>query len=507
MALAASRHDAASSVLTPSETDLALEPLVSGGVDVPHHGVGDVGVDVERRGARRPVAGALLPADRPPRERGARQPELIGAFPRQAQRHVPPGEGVGRGRRMRVGQHRQHERLGVPEGVPVVPRPGQALGGDHPPFGARARLQDVEQPEPDGLLDLGVAVDLDVGAGPELVEVGALLLEQPVPAGVPGRSQRGHHLVVQRGTGAPAGPPVRQVLHDPQPLPRLQPRGDRQPCHVGIALDVGRHVVGTLDVVVHRGGHPQPAVPGAVHHHRLGVVGDVRLADQRRFQHRGGARVAAEVGQRLVGHQFRLRHDPHRAVDRLDLVADRGDGPLGERHQPDRGDAHPASGRRGPLHLPGERAAPHVQQPLVGVQPPVPHIERLVVHQQPDQLAVGDVDDRLARLRVAVARLGVRQGPQLVERVEVAARQPVRIALVQVAAQAHVAVGEGEHRLGLRQAVQPQLRLPHAPRFDHEDRLLRAAGASAVPVAHSPSSSSERSPTTLSAPCRASAAP
>jgi hypothetical protein len=47
--------------------------------------------------------------------------------------------------------------------------------------------------------------------------------------------------------------------------------------------------------------------------------------------------------------------------------------------------------------------------PLFG-QVPVAHVERLVVDQQPGHLAVGDVDDRLPLLGVAVATLGVRQG-------------------------------------------------------------------------------------------------
>ena len=36
--------------------------------------------------------------------------------------------------------------------------------------------------------------------------------------------------------------------------------------------------------------------------------------------------------QRLVGDQLRLHHDPQRGVKGLDLVADRRDSPLGERH-------------------------------------------------------------------------------------------------------------------------------------------------------------------------------
>jgi hypothetical protein len=51
-------------------------------------------------------------------------------------------------------------------------------------------------------------------------------------------------------------------------------------------------------------------------------------------------------------------------------------------------------------------AGAQIQHPLVGQQPTVRDVERLVVEHQPDQLAVGDVDDRLALFGVAVATLG-----------------------------------------------------------------------------------------------------
>jgi hypothetical protein len=63
----------------------------------------------------------------------------------------------------------------------------------------------------------------------------------------------------------------------------------------------------------------------------------------------------------------------------------------------------------------------------------VAHVEGFVVDQQAQHLAVGDVDQRLPVLRVAVAGFGVRQRAGLVERVEVRAWQPVRLALVEVA--------------------------------------------------------------------------
>ena len=87
------------------------------------------------------------------------------------------------------------------------------------------------------------------------------------------------------------------------------------------------------------------------------------------------------------------------------------------------------------------------------VQRAVADVERLVVDEQPDQLAVGDVDGRLAGLGVAVAGLGVRQRALFEEGVEVGTRQPVRFPLVEVAAQPDVAIGKGKDRLALREQV------------------------------------------------------
>ncbi len=81
----------------------------------------------------------------------------------------------------------------------------------------------------------------------------------------------------------------------------------------------------------------------------------------------------------------------------------------------------------------------------------VAQVERLVVDEQANDLAVRDVDDRLAVLRVAVAGLGVRERARLVEPVQVGARDAVRLALVEVRAHADVAVGEREQRLAAAQ--------------------------------------------------------
>ena len=117
-------------------------------------------------------------------------------------------------------------------------------------------------------------------------------------------------------------------------------------------------------------------------------------------------------------------------------------------------------------------------------------VERLVVDQQPDDLAVRDVHHRLAGLRIAVAGLGVGQRARLVEAVQVAAEEAVRLALVEVSAQPDVPVGEREHRFGLGEQFEMERGLAQRPGFDGEGGVLDHE-----------SSSSARSETTTSAPC------
>ena len=175
-----------------------LELLIAGGGDVAANRVGDVGVDVERGRARRPVARALLTADRPPRERHALEPELARPGLGEVQRGVAPRDRVARRGRRDVGEDRQRVRVHVPERVTVVAAAGQALGRDRSQLGARRGLDDVEQREADRLLERRVAVELDVGPLPDLGEVLALPLEQPLPARAPGGGERQVDLVAER---------------------------------------------------------------------------------------------------------------------------------------------------------------------------------------------------------------------------------------------------------------------------------------------------------------------
>ena len=81
----------------------------------------------------------------------------------------------------------------------------------------------------------------------------------------------------------------------------------------------------------------------------------------------------------------------------------------------------------------------------MGTQFAVANIERFVVDQQPDDLAVGHIDDRLPRLGIPVAAFRIRQRPDFEDTIEIGARQAVRLTLVQVPAPTNVAVGQCEH--------------------------------------------------------------
>src|ERR1700757_965815 len=143
------------------------------------------------------------------------------------------------------------------------------------------------------------------------------------------------------------------------------------------------------------------------------------------------------------------------------------------------------------MRVSGQRAAPQVEHPLVAQQLAVANVEWLVVDQQAQDLAVGNVDDRLPGLRVAVAGLRIRQRPDLVERVQIRAGQAVRLAFVGGAPNSDVPVGQREQRLRLRQHVEVQMGLADLPGFDGEGVIRDHRGAY---------SRSPRSVTTTSAP-------
>ena len=161
---------------------------------------------------------------------------------------APPARGRGRGWHAasegvacRLGdgvcQHGQDVPLRIPEGVAVVARPGESFRGDGALLGAGAGLQRVEEREPDRLLQLHVAVEFDVGALPERIEVGALSGNESVLAGAPRFRQRRDHFVAERPMRASTRPGIGEELHQRQALAGFEVACDRDAADVWPALD------------------------------------------------------------------------------------------------------------------------------------------------------------------------------------------------------------------------------------------------------------------------------
>ena len=257
------------------------------------------------------------------------------------------------------------------------------------------------RPKRTACCDVRVALDLHVGGVPEVVEVGALRLR----AGRPSRLYRAPvsaaaDLVAQRRARAQARPPVGQVLDDPQPLAGPQHADDRGAGPVGAASVSLVVAAGRLDVVVHAGRHQQAAGAGAVQ--QQGAVLPVSCCTASAEARSAAATRGSRGHPRLVlvRHQLGLHGDPQsNSSTASTIVLDGGDAALGERDEPGASGpspvARPATASRRRVAASG----PQVENPLVVEQLAVAHVERLVVDDQPDDLAVGDVDDGLAVLR------------------------------------------------------------------------------------------------------------
>lgn len=97
----------------------------------------------------------------------------------------------------------------------------------------------------------------------------------------------------------------------------------------------------------------------------------------------------------------------------FNLITDRSHRTLHQRDQPGRADPHTLPARGHPLDLAAQQPGAKIQLPLMRDDLSVANIEGLIIHQQTDQFAVGDVYDRLPGLGVAVASLGVGQRTHL----------------------------------------------------------------------------------------------
>lgn len=151
---------------------------------------------------------------------------------------------------------------------------------------------------------------------------------------------------------------------------------------------------------------------------------------------------------------------------RVDLIMHRR--PLYQRHQSSRGDPHGATRRRLPLSPALQHSGAENQHPLMSPQLPVADIKGLIVHEQPDYLAIGDIDDRLPVFGIAVGSLDVGERSALIDPVEISAGHAMRFTLVEVATPTDMAIGQGEYRLALAKHVEVESCFALAPGLDGE---------------------------------------
>ncbi len=130
-----------------------------------------------------------------------------------------------------------------------------------------------------------------------------------------------------------ARPAVGDELDDAQPLAGLQPSGDGHTGDIGDAFGRDDHLGWPLDAVVHRCSDAQAADPGVMDQKPTVALRQVLLTLERGLKRGAHPGVLTLGRKRLVGDQLRLHYDTHWSIQRLDLVADGRDGPLGERHQ------------------------------------------------------------------------------------------------------------------------------------------------------------------------------
>ena len=358
--------------------------------------------------------------------------------------------------------------LRVPEGVAVVARARQPFGGDRPLLGPGARLQRLKEAEADRLLQFVIAVDLDVRPGPEVVEVLALGLLEPLEPLGERRLQASVDLVAEPLHRLLRRPVVGEELDDAQRVAGGQRGGEREPAEVRLALDERFDLVRRVDHVLHSSGQREATLPGGMREHDAHPVMRVQAALEDRAEACAAPGVAGRHDVALVGEQVRLQGDAQRRVQRLDLVADRGHAAVTEGDQPAAGHAHRASADRTPQELPLEDARAQIQRPLVTLEAPAVHVERLVLHEQPDRRAVGHADDRLSGLGKAERELWVLDRVRLEEAVKVGAAQAGRLALVERPPDAEVAVGQRKDRFARGQKVEVQPLLSDDPRFHRE---------------------------------------
>ena len=231
-----------------------------------------------------------------------------------------------------------------------------------------------------------------------------------------------------------------------------------------------------VDVVVHRRGHPQLALVRAVHEQRA-------RTPRRRA---GAARARSPSSPRRADPstgpgrtRWRRVRTARRPAPRRRPAPNSQCTAMIERWVSDtsrlRAQPDHLPGRRPPLEDAVQHAGAQIEDPLVVQDCAVPDVHRLVVDEHAEDLAVGHVEDGLAVLGEPVPGLRVGQRADLVERVEVGAGQRARVALVEVAADADVPVGQGEQRLAAGEVVEVDADLAQLPGIDGKAVVVASA--------------------------------
>ncbi len=424
---------------------------------------------MERGGPGGPVAGALFATDRPPGEGGSVQAQLARSVLGEPERGVAPDERFFGETGLGVGEDGQDHGLRVPERMPVVARPGEAFCADRALLRAGARLQGLEEAEADGLLQVRVTVDRDVGPRPELAQVVLLALLQSVEALHDRALQAAVHLVSQPFHRLLRGPVVGEELDEAERAAGGQRHRDGEPTEIRLTLHQWVDVRPALDDVVHPGRHRKTARLRGVHQDDAGVVVGVEAA----FEHGAESRRAPRVDRRHhvapVGDEAGLQRHAHGRVQRLHLVTDRRDAAIAERDEAPAGHADGAAADGLPEEVPLEDPGAQVEDPLMLLEAPPVDVQRLVLDQQPYRRAVRDADDRLTGLGEPERPLGVGDRIRLEEAAQVRAAEGGRLALVQRPTDPDVAVREREDRLALRQQAEIEPLLADRPLLHPEE--------------------------------------
>jgi hypothetical protein len=173
-------------------------------------------------------------------------------------------EQAARHARLRVEQERQDVDLRVPEVMALVGPAGESARADAAAFGARRRLEQLEQIPPENLLLARlVAIELDVGALPEAPDPAPVLLlddGEPLLHGpMEGPHRPGADLVRLRGVRVV----VAQVLGERERLARPGRDGDHHGREVLLAAEAGGVRARGFDLVVHAAAEREAGALGA----------------------------------------------------------------------------------------------------------------------------------------------------------------------------------------------------------------------------------------------------